>query len=457
MATRKPLRKIKVGTFSRGFALAKVSVRAGAKAATHAIGNIFVNESEKPERLKELLVSQMGLLSKELGQLKGSLMKVGQVLSIVGEHFLPPEANILLKSLQNQSPPLEWKAIHKAIRAQLTLEQLEQLEIEIHPLASASLGQVHRARHKATGQWLAMKIQYPGVDAAIEGDLKALRSILSLAQLIPNGPQYEELIKEVRFMLHQEVNYSRELELTEFFKLKLAEDPRFIVPQTFPQFSTRRILTTSLEDGVAVDGPEIRSLSVKRRSDIGRAVFELYLREIFELGAVQTDPHFGNYRVRIGSGGAGSDQLILLDFGAVRELSESFLKSYREMVKGVFSRNSEQLIAGALGLGFLKIEDTTALRDQFIELCFLFGEPFYPPETPHVASHLFDKDGCYLWDQSDLPKRVARKGTQLAFAFRLRPPPREIVFLDRKLSGIFTFLSVLKVRFRGHELVQPYI
>jgi predicted unusual protein kinase regulating ubiquinone biosynthesis (AarF/ABC1/UbiB family) len=456
------LSSIKTGPFSRGFALAKVSVSAGARVASHAIGNLFSDESQKAERYRELLMSQVSHLTSELGELKGSLMKVGQMLSMYGEQFLPPEANALLKSLQSQAPPLKWSAIEKVIQKQLPAEQLELIEIDQEALASASLGQVHRARRKSDGKCLAMKVQYPGVDKAIEGDLKALRSLLSLVNLVPKGPKYDELFKEVRFMLHQEVNYSHELETTREFKQFLADDPRYIVPEVFPELSTKRILTTSLEDGVAVDSPEVLALSQERRNALGIAMMDLYFREIFKIGAVQTDPHFGNYRIKLGQGGA-PDRIVLLDFGAVRRLPQSFWDVYLELVAGAHERNPTRLLAAATRMGFITDEDTEALKTTFIEFCYLITEPFYPPSLKMAPgevvgpSELFDPDGSYIWGESDLPKRAAKKGALLAVSARFRSPPREIVFLDRKLGGVFIFLSVLKVRIRGSDVIRKYL
>jgi predicted unusual protein kinase regulating ubiquinone biosynthesis (AarF/ABC1/UbiB family) len=456
MSTKERLNRIKSTALSRGLALAKVSVSAGARAATHAMGNVFASESEKAERFKEMMISQMGLLSRELGQLKGSVMKVGQMLSMYGEQFLPPEANAVLKSLQSQSPPLAWKAVEKVIQKQLSPEVLAQLEIDPEPIASASLGQVHRAKRKSDGRLFAIKIQYPGVDRAIEGDLKTLRSILSISKLIPKGPKYDELFEEVRTMLHQEVDYARELLTTQEFQKALADDPRYIVPETFPEFSTGRILTTSFEDGVAVDSPEVLGLSQERRNAIGCLALDLYFRELFQLQAVQTDPHFGNYRVRLGQNGQ-PDQLILFDFGAVRKLEKPFLDPYLEVVRGAHLRDRARIVQGAQKLGFLRPEDTEEQLAIFIELCYLVAEPFFTPTTPGVPKEFFDPDGAYQYGESDLPKRAARKGGQYAFAFKLRTPPREIIFLDRKLGGLFIFLSVLKVRLRGRDVIAKYL
>src|SRR5262245_14168560 len=130
------LSKIKSGVFSRGFALAKMTANAGAKAAAPAVGTICASEDERSERCQQLIASQMKVLAKELGQLKGSVMKIGQMLSMYGEHFLPAEANAILKSLQSQSPPLAWPAIEKQLKRHIAPERLAELEIETDPVAS---------------------------------------------------------------------------------------------------------------------------------------------------------------------------------------------------------------------------------------------------------------------------------------------------------------------------------
>lgn len=442
MKTPRTLTKLKESAFSRGMALAKVSMSAGARAAGHAVGNLFAAEADKPDRFRALLMSQVELLTRELGQLKGSLMKVGQMLSMYGEHFLPPEVNALLKSLQNQAPPLAWTQIEKALKRQFTTEQLAALEINPEPLASASLGQVHAATIKASGRKLALKIQYPGVDQAIEGDLKALRSLLSFSKLIPKGPAFDELFREVRQMLHQEVDYARELELTQEFRELLAGDERYVVPEVFSEFSNSRVLATSFEAGIPVDSPEVLALPQERRDGIARAAMELYFSELFVFGMMQTDPHFGNYRVRLGEGGA-PDKLVCLDFGAVRKFPQTFRKPYYRMVRGAYAGDRSELWDGARALGFIEEGDSPQLLDTFAELCLLICEPF--------ATHDYD------WAKSDLPNRVAAKGAQMAFAFKLRPPPREIVFLDRKMGGIYVFMSVLGARFDAKASLEKYL
>ena len=240
---KKPLTRIKSGAWSRGISLARVSLSAGSKVAGHAIGGLFAGADESESRLKALITSQIETLSKELGQLKGSLMKVGQMLSMYGEQVLPPEANALLKSLQSESPPLAWPEIEKAIKKQIPQEKLDELEITQEPLGSASLGQVHLATRKSDGRKIALKIQYPGVDKAIESDLTAMRRLLTITKILPKGAQgtsYDELFREVRQMLHHEVDYERELATTNEFRGLIAADTRYVVPETFAEYSTSR-------------------------------------------------------------------------------------------------------------------------------------------------------------------------------------------------------------------------
>lgn len=441
---RKPeLDRIRSDFFRRGVSLAKMGLRAGMLAARGAFKDDKLNQPMTDE-FKAFFLKQLEGLTQELGELKGSLMKAGQMLSMYGEHFLPKEANEILKSLQFQSQPVAWSVMQKVLKKELGAEKLAELDIDPTPWAAASLGQVHRAKRHSDGQELAIKIQYPGVDKAIENDLKVLKAIFSLIGFIPKGPRFEQIFEEVRTMLYQEVNYELEAQFTEKFSALLREDSRFLVPSVVREFSSRRVLTTTFISGEPIDSPQALSLSQKRRDHIGAAFLDLYMRELLEFGFVQTDPHLGNYRIAIDPQGE-NDRLVVFDFGAVRSVPLDFLRSYHRVMKGAFYENTEELLKGGRGLGLVQEGDSLDLLKKYSELCILITEPFA------VSS------GVYDWGASDLPKRVAKKGTDIAFSIQLRAPPREIVFLDRKLGGTFVFLSVLKCQLNGRKLIEPLI
>jgi len=451
----KELTKIKSSVFSRSLSLAKLTVQAGASIAQHGVTNVLKNKEQKQENWKILLKGQAAALSSELGELKGSLMKAGQMLSMYGEHFLPAEANDLLKSLQSDSPPLSWEAIEPTLKKNLSAEKLAELEIEKQALASASMGQVHRARVKATGESIVLKIQYPNVDKAIDSDLRALRTLLSTLKLLPKDLDMDPIFEEVRSMLTQETDYEQEARFTEEFRKRLEGDSRFVVPRVFPQYSGPRILATSFERGLRTDDSLIQSLTQERRNKLAANFLDLYFKEIFEWGLVQTDPHNGNYRVRIDP--QGRDQLVLLDFGATRAYSGEFLHNYRRMLKGALMNDKAMFFDSATKLKFIADEDPKELRQVFEEFCFESVEPFIEFSDPRNQSQQIDAQGNYDWKNTDLPNRLTKKVFQIVRKFSWRTPPREILFLDRKTGGVFIFLSVLKAKFRGRDLILKYL
>ncbi|MFS4460100.1 ABC1 kinase family protein [Bdellovibrio sp. HCB2-146] len=449
------LSRIKSSTFSRGLSLAKLTIQAGASIAQHSITSALKNKEEKEENWKKVLQGQASVISSELGELKGSLMKAGQMLSMYGEHFLPPEANALLKSLQSDSIPLSWQAIEPTLQKHMSRELLDKLDIEKTALASASMGQVHRARIKATGESIVLKIQYPNVDKAIDNDLKAIRTLLGTLKLLPRDFNLDPMFEEVREMLHQEIDYELEARLTEDFRKRLEGDSRFIVPRVYPEFSGPRILATSYERGIRADDPLIQSLPAERRNRVAMNFLDLYFKELFEWGVVQTDPHAGNYRIRIDP--QGHDQLVLFDFGATREYTTEFMIPYRHMVKGSLFNDRELLNKAAYKLKFIESEDHKELKNLFEEFCFESVEPFLEYKDPRNTHQQIAPDGTYDWKNTDLPKRLSKKVLQIIRNFHWRSPPKEIIFLDRKTGGVFIFLSVLNARIRGRDLILKYL
>jgi predicted unusual protein kinase regulating ubiquinone biosynthesis (AarF/ABC1/UbiB family) len=336
---------------------------------------------------------------------------------------------------------VEWEEMKKILHKQLGKEKAALLEVDETALASASLGQVHRALNKKTGEELVLKIQYPGLEGAVDGDIKALKTLLSFSKILPRLPNTDEIFDEIRNMLLQELNYHQELKMVEHFGELLCEDRRYIVPKVYPVFSSKRVLAMSYEPGVLVDGPEVAALSVERRNALGMAALELYLKELFQFNLVQTDPHFGNYRIRLDE--KKGDQIVLFDFGAVRKIPDSFLSSYKKMLKGVYLSDRALFEEAASELKLLRPGDPEELRNLFYKLCVEITEPFLVDE--------------YDWGQSDLPKRVMQTTTLLATRFPLRAPPKEVVFLDRKMIGMFTFLSVLKVKLPSRAVLGRYL
>jgi predicted unusual protein kinase regulating ubiquinone biosynthesis (AarF/ABC1/UbiB family) len=456
LSDKKNLKKIKTGLFDRSLSLTKLAIRSGAGIAVSGIKGILSDSDTKDLHFKILLESQAKLLAKELGNLKGSLMKVGQMLALYGEHFFPEEVVRSLKTLNEESPTVEWQEIEKILKKRLSAEVLDELDIDPVPLAAASMGQVHRARIKATGEEICLKVQYPGVDKAIDTDIKALRSILGMLKIIPTQSDgYEQLFQEIRAMLKYELDYERELHFTEQARELLKDEKAFIVPKCHARYSTKRILATTYQPGFNIDSIEVQNLPQERKNRLGEAFSWLFVHELFHFRMMQTDPHFGNYKVRIDA--SGDDKLILLDWGAVRNFEADFVESYRKMLEGALSQNRGMMIEAGIAVGFLRPDDNEKLRDSFADICSVATEPWLPPADPRVPAALVDGKGCYLWSRSDLPSRITQLATRYALSFKMRPPPREVLFLDRKIGGVFIILKILDARFPGHKLLAQWL
>jgi predicted unusual protein kinase regulating ubiquinone biosynthesis (AarF/ABC1/UbiB family) len=252
-----------------------------------------------------------------------------------------------------------------------------------------------------------------------------------MTNFLPRGARFDQVFDEIRAMFHQEVDYHKERSFHEKFRDLLAGDPRYVVPEVIEEFSTQRILSTDLASGWRIDHPQIQNLSQERRNRLGQNFLQLYLRELLEFRLMQTDPHFGNYLIN------EKDQLVLLDFGAVRAVPDSLRYCYLLMLEGALNRDRVLIEQGGRRLGLLQPGDPPDLVNDYVEICFLITEPFQGP---------------YDWGASDLPKRVLKAGSKIVLTHKLRAPPRELVFLDRKLGGVFVFLSTLGFNMDARDL-----
>jgi predicted unusual protein kinase regulating ubiquinone biosynthesis (AarF/ABC1/UbiB family) len=459
---------LKTRPLERNIALTRLGFGAGSKIVAHSIANIFRGGVHKDEANRDFYRRQAQVLADELGKLKGSVMKAGQMLSLYGQYFLPEEAVTVLSTLQDDTPAVDWKIVQPVLERALGRARLRELDVDTEPMAAASLGQVHRARRKSDGLELCVKIQYPGVADAIESDISTLRRLLMITRLAPRGLDLEPVFNEVREMLHREVDYESERHFTETFAERLKDDDRFVVPRVVGDYCADRVLTTTYERGRHVRDPQVQGLSQERRNALGRAFLELFLQEFFAWGMVQSDPHFGNYRVRLSDGtvpvgnvqelsnrdaGNSGDRIVLLDFGATRIFGRGFIGNYAQIVRGALDHETEAILKGAREIGLMKAGFPKSVTDAFARLCQLIVEPFADHARDGTPPELINDRGEYKWGESDLPMRAGRLAAVNALSVYFRVPPREIVFLHRRLAGVFIMLATLRCELDTRDLL----
>ncbi|BFN15194.1 MULTISPECIES: ABC1 kinase family protein [Marinobacter] len=455
----KSVSRIKTGSFERRLSLTRAGLFAGTRMASHMATNWFSNKETREQRHRAMLSSQARFLVDELGRLKGSVVKIGQVMALYGEHFLPEEVTEALHTLEDQTTSLEWPAIERVLKAELGESRLSELDIDPEPIGAASLGQVHRAVRRSDGLELVLKVQYPGVADAVDSDLNAVAHLLKVARLVSFGPEFNDWLEEVREMMHREVDYRLEARTTEKFRQMLSHDPRFVVPRVLAEFSTDHVIASTYEHGHSVSSVAVRELPLERRSALGQAALELFFRELFEWGEIQTDPNFGNYRIRIAGeqgGDSETDRIVLLDFGAVQSYSSDFLKPVIQMIRASYEEDLEQVVEGGIKLRFMSRDWPAEVLDKFGKVCMSVLEPL-AKDRSQWPDYAVNSHGQYRWKQSDLPSRVAKQAARSAISRYFRVPPKEFVFLNRKLIGVYTFIAVLHSEFNGEDLLRKYL
>lgn len=459
--TGKSLGRIKTGKLERRMSMMRAGLSAGARLAGRSAQNWFTGKDEKATRQSQILSEEAERLVGALGELKGSVVKIGQMMALWGEHYLPEEVTQALHQLEDTTTPVAWDIMRIALHEQISPEKISELEIDPVPIGAASLGQVHRAVRKSDGQQLCLKIQYPGIAEAIETDLDAVHTLMRIFRIIPNTKEFEIWFDEIRELLRREVNYTLEAQTTKAFGERLQDDLRVRVPKVIDEYSTQGVLCLTYEAGVPIGSTKVRQLSQERRNALGVTCLDICWQEIFQWGEMQTDPNFGNYLVDLAETNTyrpGQDQLILLDFGAVRAFEPDILRAGQELVLGSVEHQGDRIATALRRIGFYRSETPASTVQKFIDLCYLVIEPFvdyqrFPPRIPELV----DEEGRYAWAESQLSTRALLQTKNSLFSKHFSIPPKDFMFFSRKLIGTFTLMSVLKVKINGHEVIKPHI
>lgn len=451
-----PLNKLKTSPFSRRLSIAKTSLNIGKNWAKSSMNGLLMTKEEREIAKHTLMQEQADYLVDELGKLKGSVVKVGQMLALYGEHFLPKAVLNALHTLDAQTTPLSWHVIYATLKAELG-EQITDFDIDRTPIGTASLAQVHKAVHKYSGQDVVLKVQYPGVADSIDSDLSIFKHLLKITNAVPQTKALDAWFEEIGELLHREVDYRLEAETTKRFAHYLADDKRYVVPTIYDNYSTNRLICMSFEAGISLNDPIITTLPQDRKNALGQAAIEIVMRELFEWGEMQTDPNFGNYLVRYED---GIDKLILLDFGAIKQFDDHLLSIARGLMSAGYHQDKQQMMAAMTGYAFfdqLNGKPKSDMAEVFLMAC----EPFahaHALKTRHGGhSSYLDEQGLYIWSGSDLYARVmnAAKNGMQSREFSL--PPKEMMFISRKFIGAYALLVALNARTDSDALVKKFI
>lgn len=452
------LSALKTSRFDRRLSMAKTSLNIGRRWASNSLSNLFADKATRESNNQEFLSSQADYLVQEIGKLKGSIVKVGQMMALYGEHLLHEEVTSALHNLNNNTAILSWQVIKDRLQEQLG-DKFFDLRIETTPIGTASLAQVHRAVIKSTGEKVVLKVQYPGVAAAIDSDLNIFTNLLRISNVVPQTQAFDSWVTEIRDLLHREVNYLLEAETTKKFAERLKDDPRYVVPKIIDEYCNSEIICMSYEEGIQITDDSLQNLPQDRKNAIGKSAIDVMLKEIFVWGEMQTDPNFGNYLVRLAKDSEDNDKLVLLDFGAIRQFDNELLNIARSLLTAGFHHDKTAMLDAMSHTNYDFFNNmSTSVRSDMAKVFVLSTEPFSDPiKNKTIPENCLDSDNKYIWANSQLHSRIMQLSKSAIQSIEFSIPPKEFMFISRKFIGAYTLLTILDTHTDATEIVSAYL
>jgi predicted unusual protein kinase regulating ubiquinone biosynthesis (AarF/ABC1/UbiB family) len=378
-------------------------------------------------------------LAHRLAALRGPAMKLGQILSLQSEEILPETLSNALAVLSAQGYSMPDTQLRRVLGREYGKGWKSRFaHFDFEPVAAASIGQVHRAR-KHGGHELALKIQYPGVARSVDSDIDNLASLLGRLDFVTSKLDIPALAEEAKRQLKLETDYEAEARWLERYRRLAADMPGVVVPHVDRSLTTRHILAMQWIEGEPLERLASEAVPQARRNAVGRRLFELLFRELFEFRFMQTDPNLANYLYL-----PTTQQIALLDLGSVAEFRPDFVESYRRACRGVVAGDRDILRQAAFEIGYAHPGDPEPMIRNSVDVLQLVCEPL---------AHR----GPYDFAASALVRRAGGLSIENVMGQGMRLPPAETLFLHRKLLGTFLICTRLRASVNVHALVERFL
>lgn len=283
--------------------------------------------------------------------LGGSLIKAAQFASTRPD-LLPPAYTEVLASLQDRVPPQPWPVIEQVLTRELGRAPLEVFaEIDHEPLAAASIAQVHRARLNS-GRWVALKVQYPGIEALIETDLAALEAIIEMIGRLEPAVQLRPILDYLRWTLPLELDFRREAAAAAALRETIGQHDWVLIPEVIEGLSTERLLVSELVGGVKISDRAGLIAAGIDPAAVAERLVQVYAEQLFQHRVFHADPHPGNLFVQPGvTGPDAGPVLVLLDHGLTTRLADDLVDALGEATAALLQGDLAALANILRGLG----------------------------------------------------------------------------------------------------------
>jgi predicted unusual protein kinase regulating ubiquinone biosynthesis (AarF/ABC1/UbiB family) len=418
---------------ARAARYARVGANVGGVAARYAGRRLIGGERNR--------AGEASALASALGNLKGPLMKVAQLLATIPD-LLPPEYALELQKLQSEAPPMGWAFVKRRMDAELGLDwQSKFAEFEHHPAAAASLGQVHRARAH-DGAKLACKLQYPDMQSAVEADLQQLEWLLAIRRRLDAALDTSEIGKEIGARVREELDYRREAKHVALYRTMLDGADNVRVPRAWPDLSTGRLLTLDWLEGSRMLAHKNDPLAA--RNALATAMFTAWWFPFSRFGVIHGDPHLGNYTVFLHNNKPAG--INLLDYGCIRIFAPKFVRGVVDLYHGLLHGKDDLIVNAYETWGFRRLS-----RD-LIDTLNIWARFIYAP--------LLDDRVRTIADGVAPSEYGRREAFRVHQALKQKGPvtvPREFVFMDRAAIGLGAVFLHLRAELNYYRLFNAAI
>lgn len=419
--------------------LAGMTASVAGNMAKTKVRALFQSDEDAAAARQEAHRESGNLIAQTLGELKGAVMKVGQMASIA-QDVLPKELSDALGKLQREAPPMEYEVIAAQIERELG-DAPERLfaRFEREPFAAASIGQVHRATTD-DGRDVVVKVQYPGVEDAVDSDLAQLKIALRASGIVNVGREaLNASFKEIRARLHEELDYTNEAQNVRLFRdFHVGRHAFMVLPEVVGERSAKRVLTLTYEGGDHLTELIAKGYTQAERDALGRNLFGMMCSQVFELGIIHADPNPGNFAFR------RDGTIVLYDFGCAKWLSLDIVVAYKDLIERGIAQDWDAVDDALLRLG-VRRPDGPRPDDEFYKRWRdTFAEPFLD-----VA--IFDYARSTVHDEvvKLIPASIKRMAS-----FQ---PATELIFLDRTVVGHYGNMRILEARVPSYTLLKRYL
>ncbi|ABC28518.1 predicted unusual protein kinase [Hahella chejuensis KCTC 2396] len=397
------------------------------------------NEEDKEERQARAYDKMANQIADTLGELKGAVMKVGQIASQT-QDFLPKEFSQALQRLQKEAPPMDYEVIARQVERELGAPPEELFkEFSEEPYAAASIGQVHKAV-TLDGKEVIVKVQYPGVDRSVDSDLKQLKLTLKLGGLLKLPKEsVDQLFEEIRERLNEELDYENEARNIADFQRFHAKDEGLIIPSVVRQLSSKRVLTMECVEGDHISAVSAEAYGQEVINLIGRRLFRIMADQLFKFHAIHGDPHAGNFAFR------PDGSIIMYDFGCVKRLKPEIVHAYSQALTAGLNADYDALDNYLVDLGVRVSGKPAVEQDYYAMWRDIFIRPFR------------SKDEEFDFASSNLHKQVASKATTVFKYMDFFQPPVESLFIDRMIAGHYWMMMRLGVQAAFRKELEDYL